>query len=484
MESRSGLMEGSYEEEHPRTTSPLLRREGGGEDREAAAGSSSLTWLLVFSNFVVASGSFANGCANGYTSPAESGIRRDLGLSLAEYSIFGSISTIGGIAGAIISGKMADLIGRRGTMWTMQSFCILGWLAIIFAQGAWLLDLGRVSIGFGLGLYSFVTPVYITEITPKKVRGGCAAVNELSVAIGLSMMFFIGNLIPWRTLAAIGTIPSIIQLVGVFFIPESPRWLAKNGRQKDVESTLKRLRGKDVDVSQEAAEIIDYTETLQQIPESSFLEIFQRKYAHSLIVGVGLMLLIQLGGTTGVSAYTSSLFEAIGFSTSIGTSTIAIVQIPFAFFCVLLLDRIGRRPLIMVTAAGAALGSFLAGLAFLLQDFDQGKEVRVVLMVTGLVVYFSSYAMGLGPIPWIIMAEVFPMNIKGVAGSLTAVVSCMSSWVVSYAFNFVFEWSSAGVFFIFTAICSSIVVFGFKLMPETKGRSLEEIQASMVQLFK
>ncbi|XP_052191705.1 sugar transporter ERD6-like 5 isoform X3 [Diospyros lotus] len=482
MESRSGLMEGSYEEEHPRTTSPLLRREGGGEDREAAAGSSSLTWLLVFSNFVVASGSFANGCALGFSSPAQDGIMKELGLSIAEYSVFGSISTIGGMLGAIISGKVADLIGRKHTIFLMQIFCILGWLAIIFAQGAWLLDFGRLSIGFGLGLYAFVTTIYVAEITPKDIRGAFASVNQVLVSGGISLMFLLGNLIHWHILAVIGVIPCVLQIIGSFFIPESPRWLAKIGREKEVETTLRRLRGKNVDISQEAAEIRYFMENLQQLPESSFLDLFQRKYAHSVIVGVGLMLLVQLGGYNGVSFYASSIFEAAGLSSSVGTTAVGIIQIPFSLMGVLLMDKIGRRALLKVTAAGACLGSFLAGLAFLLQDFELGKEFSAMLMLSGMLVYFSSYS-GLGGLPWLIMSEIFPMNIKGSAGSLVTLACWISSWIVTYAFNFLFKWSPAGVFFIFASICGSIVIFSLKLVPETKGRTLEEIQASMVQLF-
>ncbi|XP_052191708.1 sugar transporter ERD6-like 5 isoform X6 [Diospyros lotus] len=461
---------------------PLLLEDGAKPAAVTGDGSSSISAVLLLSTSVIAAGSLANGCALGFSSPAQDGIMKELGLSIAEYSVFGSISTIGGMLGAIISGKVADLIGRKHTIFLMQIFCILGWLAIIFAQGAWLLDFGRLSIGFGLGLYAFVTTIYVAEITPKDIRGAFASVNQVLVSGGISLMFLLGNLIHWHILAVIGVIPCVLQIIGSFFIPESPRWLAKIGREKEVETTLRRLRGKNVDISQEAAEIRYFMENLQQLPESSFLDLFQRKYAHSVIVGVGLMLLVQLGGYNGVSFYASSIFEAAGLSSSVGTTAVGIIQIPFSLMGVLLMDKIGRRALLKVTAAGACLGSFLAGLAFLLQDFELGKEFSAMLMLSGMLVYFSSYS-GLGGLPWLIMSEIFPMNIKGSAGSLVTLACWISSWIVTYAFNFLFKWSPAGVFFIFASICGSIVIFSLKLVPETKGRTLEEIQASMVQLF-
>ncbi|KAA8545054.1 hypothetical protein F0562_019847 [Nyssa sinensis] len=455
----------------------------GGVADGGSSSSSSATAVVVLSTFVTCCGSFAYGCAYGYSSPAEFGIMYDLGLSTAEYSVFGSILTIGGVLGALISGTVADLIGRRGTMWFFQTFCIMGWLAIVFAKDigdhSWWLDFGRLSLGFGFGLHGYLAPVYIAEIAPKNTRGGFTAAIQLTACCGLSLMFFTGTFMHWRPLALIGTIPCLVQVVGVFFIPESPRWLAKCRKEKEVEASLQRLRGNNVDISQEAADIKDYTESFECLSESRFLDLFQWKYAHSLIVGVGLMSLVQFGGTNGISYYASSIFKVAGTSTSIGTTTMAIIQIPFSALSILLMDKLGRRPLLMITAAGAFFGSALTGLAFLLQDLDQRKEIVAILVFTGIVVYSAAYSMGLASTPWVIMSEIFPINIKGSAGSLVNLANYFSAWIVSYAFNFLFEWSSSGVFFIFASICCSIPLFVAMLVPETKGRTLEEIQASI-----
>ncbi|XP_019197624.1 PREDICTED: sugar transporter ERD6-like 5 isoform X2 [Ipomoea nil] len=451
-----------------------------GNNGESAA---EITFVVVLCTIVAASGSLAYGFSVGYSSPAEFGIMDDLSLSIAEYSAFGSILTFGGMIGALISGRIAETIGRRLTMWFLEIFFIVGWVLIIFAKNIWWLNIGRLLMGIGAGLHCYVAPIYIAEITPKNNRGGFTAAITFSVSIGFSLMFFFGNFFAWRNLALVGTIPSFIQVLGTFFIPESPRWLAKTGRWKEVEAALQRLRGKNSDVSSEAAEIKEHMETLQKLPQSRFLDLFNRRYAHSLIVGVGLMVLVQFGGTDAISSYTSSIFEAAGFSSGIASTVMAGLQLPAAAVSVALMDKIGRRLILMVTATGTCLGCLIAGLGFAFKGgYEELEQLSPALVLTGILVFSVCFSAGMGGTPWVIMSEIFPVNIKGTGGSLVTLSNWFSSWIVTYAFNFLFQWSSAGVFFVFACVSASIVIFVAKLVPETKGRTLEQIQASMTLL--
>ncbi|KAL2901920.1 Sugar transporter ERD6-like 5 [Bienertia sinuspersici] len=173
--------------------------------------------------------------------------------------------------GAILSGWIEDHFGRRGAMAFSELLCIVGCLAIVFAKVAWLLDVARLLNGIRIGIFSYVVPVYIAEITPKDLRGGFTAAHQLMICFGVSLIWIVGTIIHWRILALIGIIPSILQFLGVFFIPESPRWLAKNTRWEDREDVLKYLRGQHVDTSAEADEIREYAETFRIYLKQIFL---------------------------------------------------------------------------------------------------------------------------------------------------------------------------------------------------------------------
>ncbi|KAK8712649.1 hypothetical protein V6N13_147881 [Hibiscus sabdariffa] len=292
-------------------------------------------------------------------------------------------------SGAIASGRTADMVGRKGTMWFLNLFYIVGWLAIAFAK----------------------VPVYLAEITPKNLR--------------------VGPFISWRILALIGIIPGLVQLPLLFFIPESPRWLVKVGRETEFETALRSLRGKRANVFEEA---------------------------NSIKIGIGIMVLQHSGGVYGYTYYSGVIFVSAGLSEYVGLCTLAAVE---------------------VSSGGICLGSFLTGTSFLLQDHDMWSKRTPILALISIWVYMGSYQVGMAVIPWIIVAEIFPINIKGAAGSMASLIANICNWIVTYNFNFLFQWSSAGTFFMFSAICGLSVVFIAKLVPETKGRTLEEIHASL-----
>ncbi|KAM3704982.1 hypothetical protein ACJW31_03G047300 [Castanea mollissima] len=353
---------------------------------DIGASQSGVTGVLLLSAFVTACSAFAGGFVVGYSAPAESGIIADLGLSTSEYSVFSSIMTIGGMIGAVISGKLADIIGRKYTMWILDIFYIMGWLAIYFAKGAWLLDLGRLSLGFGFGLTCYVAPTYLSEITPKNLRGGFTSVTMAMIPFSLTVAYLIGSVVNWRALALIGAIPCILLLFGLFFILESPRWLAKIGQEKEFEAALQRLRGKNVNTSEEAADIKDYTENIQQISEDKILHLFQQKYAYQLIVGIGLMVLQQFGGLNGFAFYMDEIFELAGVPSIIGFIVVSIPEIPAIALGSIFIEKFGRRTLLMISATGECLGCVLTGLSFLLQHPQAEPE-----LVDGSHSYFGAF---------------------------------------------------------------------------------------------
>ncbi|KAH9688780.1 Sugar transporter ERD6-like 17 [Citrus sinensis] len=396
----------------------------------------STTPAVVFSTLVAICGSFTYGCAVGYSSPAESGMRADLGLSVTQYSVFGSVLTFGGIIGSLVNGKIADVTGRRGDVWSLY--------------------LGRFSLGIGLAIIAYVIPVYVAEITPKNIRGAFTATNQFLIMSGMSVMYLVGTIVSWRALALIAAVPCLLQVVGLFFIPESPRWLAKIGKEKELEATLQSLRGKTADISMESADIRDYTQTFEKDSKAGIFDLFQQKYAYSLSVGVGLMVLQPLAGSAAIAYYASYIFAAADLLTNIGSISMAIIQLPAIGVSILLTDRFGRRPLLLVHAStiGMGLSLTIIALAFGLQDTHLWNDATPVLVYIGIMVIVSiyceltgfsiAYSLGMAGLPSVIMSEIFPINIKGSAGSLVILLHNCSNWIVTYTFHFMMEWSRTG----------------------------------------
>ncbi|KAG2256634.1 hypothetical protein Bca52824_075928 [Brassica carinata] len=436
-----------------------------------------ITVVVLFSTFVSVCGSFCFGCAAGYSSVAQAGITKDLGLSVAQYSMFGSIMTFGAMFGAIFSGKVSDLIGRKGTMWFAQIFCIAGWLAIAFAKDTIWLDAGRFSTGFAVGLFSYVIPVYIAEITPKHVRGAFVFANQLMQSCGLSLYYVIGNFVHWRNLALIGKLNCFKTFS---FLATLGKW----GLEKECTASLQLLRGEDADVSEEANTIKETMILFNEGPKSRVMDLFQRRYAPSLVIGVGLMLLQQLSGSSGIMFYVGSVFDKGGFPSSIGSMILAVIMIPKAILGLILVEKMGRRPLLLASTSGMCLCSLFLAFSFSFRSYGMLDELTPIFTCIGVVGFISSFAVGMGGLPWIIMSEIFPMNVKVSAGTLVTLANWSFSWIVAFAYNFMIEWNASGTFLIFFSICAGGIVFIYAMVPETKGRTLEDIQASLTDFLQ
>eukprot|EP01018_Ginkgo_biloba_P032859 Gb_40254 [translate_table: standard] len=408
------------------------RRSGKGSKSADVQTSQASAATAIFCTLIVALGPVQFGFCNGFSSPTQTGIIRDLGLTVSQDSSF--------------------------------------------------LYLGRLFTGFGVGVISFTVPVYISEIAPKHLRGGLGAVNQLSVTIGIMLAYLFGLFLSWRPLAVAGVIPCALLVLGLFFIPESPRWLAKIGNE-DFEASLQALRGFNVDISLETVEIKSVVEANDQQSSIKLSELCERRYALPLTIGIGLLLLQQLSGINGIMFYSSSIFKSAGISSGDAASLgLGAIQVVMTAVAVWLMDRAGRRLLLMISSGGMAVCLFLVGLSFYLKTHLAGaahfETFLSVLALTSLLIYIVSFSLGIGAIPWIIMSEILPVNVKGLAGSVATLANWSTSWAVTMTINLLLEWSSAGTFMLYALLCALTLVFVALCVPETKGRTLEEIQSS------
>lgn len=386
------------------------------------------------------------------------------------------------MVGAIVSGQIADYIGRKGALIVAAIPNIAGWLIIAFAKNAAFLYAGRLLTGFGVGVISFTVPVYIAEIAPKHLRGSLGTVNQLSVTVGIMLAYLFGLFVSWRLLAILGVVPCALLIIGLFVIPESPRWLAKIGKETDFESSLRALRGPDADVSVEESEIKIAVETNYRQRGVKASDLLQQRYALPLTIGIGLLLLQQLSGINGIMFYSTYIFKSAGVSSSkVATLGLGAIQVVMTAFAAWLMDKAGRRLLLLISSGGTAICLFLVGLAFFLKNHVSGGSHETgysVLALTGVLVYIIAFSLGMGAVPWIIMSEILPVNVKGVGGSIATLTNWLTSFLVTMTINLLLEWSSSGTFWIYALVAAFTFVFVALWVPETKGRTLEEIQFS------
>uniref|UniRef100_A0A0V0ID70 Putative sugar transporter ERD6-like 6-like n=1 Tax=Solanum chacoense TaxID=4108 RepID=A0A0V0ID70_SOLCH len=344
--------------------------------------------------------------------------------------------------------------------------------------------MGRLLEGFGVGIISYVVPVYIAEIAPQNMRGGLGSVNQLSVTIGIMLSYLLGLFVNWRLLAVLGALPCLALIPGLFFIPESPRWLAKMGLTEDFETSLQVLRGFEADITNEVNEIKrSVASSTNRRTAMRFADLKHRRYWFPLMVGIGLLILQQLGGINGVIFYSSNIFLSAGISSSnAATFGVGAIQVVATAVSTWLVDRTGRRILLIVSSAGMTVSLIIVSVAFYLKGYVSEDStlygVLGIISVVGVVFMIISFSLGMGPIPWLIMSEILPIKIKGLAGSTATLANWLFSWVITVTAPLLMAWSSGGTFTIYMVMCAFTVAFVAIWVPETKGRTLEEIQFS------
>lgn len=389
---------------------------------------------------------------------------------------------IGCAIGVSIAGVLSDMFGRKK---------ILVLSAIIFASssvgaalaGSYLtLVVWRMLAGIGIGLTSLITPLYIAEMAPPEVRGKLVSVNQLAITIGIFIVYFINAAIAsgssqawnvnsgWRWMMGVGVIPSALFLLALIPAGESPRWLHQHGKADAALAVLKKVESNEQDAQDQLTEI-EKSEKI--VNDTRFRDLFNKTWLPVLIIGVLLALFQQFSGSNAIMYYAPEIFKGAGFGQNgafMATVSIGVINMVITIVSLGLVDRVGRKKLL-------GWGSFAMSMCMLVVAICFFVHASAALTLTFVLLAIASYAISLAPVTWILLSEMFPSRIRGRAMSICTVVLWLSDFVLSYTFPILTQNIGEGwTFMLYVVVTLVSAIFVWKMLPETKGKSLEEIE--------
>ena len=439
-----------------------------------------MTFYLIAG--VAALGGLLFGYDTGVISGALLFIRQEMSLSATLQGIVVAIALLGAAIGAAAAGYLSDRIGRRRVILGAGLLFVAGAVISAVVSGVSILLLGRLLVGLAIGVASMLAPLYLAEISPAKDRGAIVSLNQLCITGGILLSYLVGFALAavtggWRWMLALGAVPGIILAAGMLVLPESPRWLAGHGRLQDAENVLRRLRGT-ADVADEFGAL--RTDIAREGRLASLRELLAPHLRRPLVIGIGLAMFQQITGINTVIYFAPTIFQSAGLSSAataiLATAGVGGVNVIMTIVAIRLIDRLGRRQLLLWSLGGMALTLFVLAFAF-----HVGTSGHLAwIAVASVAAYVGFFAIGLGPVFWLLIAEIFPLALRGRAMSLSTVAVWGFNLIVSATFlNLVLAIGSAGTFVVYAVLSLVALVFVFLIVPETKGLSLEQIEEAI-----
>jgi len=431
-----------------------------------------VTILAIFA----ALGGFLFGYDTGVVSGALLFIKQDFHLSISQQEWVVSSMLITATLGALCAGPATDAIGRRKVIVAASVLFIIGSFCLALAPSYnWLL-VGRMAVGLAVGFSSTAVPLYIAEISPANHRGMLVTVNQLFITIGILSAYIINycfaeTLNGWRWMFGLAAVPSIIQCIGMIFFPDTPRFLLTKGCTKEAKAVLKATR-----IQKHLTQDFERIKKDLAKQKGTWAELFSRKVAPALGIAISLQVFQQLTGINTVIYYAPEIFQAAGFkgasSALAATMGVGAINVIMTLVALPLLDRWGRRPMLFTGLSGMIVALFSISAAFFFPSIAALKVVSVI----ALMLFVGSFAVGLGPMPWLIPSEILPTKIRGRASSLSVVGNWGSNFLVASVFLTLIHSIGVGMTFgLFGLLGIVALAFFYSVLPETKDKTLEEI---------
>lgn len=450
--------------------------------------------FVWFMAMIAATGGLLFGFDTGVISGAIPFMQKDLNISESGIENITTFALIGAMIGALVSGYLSDKFGRKRIILVAAVIFLLGAIGCGSASGVSGLMAARIFLGVGIGVASFSTPLYLAEISPASIRGTLVSMFQLLITVGLLGAFLSdsvfaddANVSCWRNMFYVGVIPAIILLVGMCFLPESPRWLLSKGQEEKAIKILEKIEDPAV-IAEEVSKM--KSDIVQTKEEMSIAETFKQKWMFfPLMLAVMIMFFQQAVGINTVIYYGPSIFQKAGFESGeaavMAQISVGVVNVIFTIASLFLIDKLGRRKLFFLGMAGMVATLLMISFGFI-SLADESSNGRY-LVIASMLLYIAFFAVSMGPLGWLIITEVFPTKVRGVGSS----IGSLANW----GFNSLIVWTfyksingftnlfggnetygTAGVFCMFATIALIGIIWGYFFLPETKGKKLDEIE--------
>ena len=429
--------------------------------------------FLAFSCTIATLGGLMFGIDIGIISGAIPYIQPYFGWDELELGWGVSSILVGCVVGSAMSGYFSERYGRKNSLLVIALFFAISCVGMALAHTSIVFIMYRLIGGLALGAVSVISPIYVAEITPPKVRGKFVSLYQLSIVFGILVAYLINYGLHdvdnnWRWMFGVGVFPSIIFFIGVFFIPESPRWLIRKGYKEKAKSVLKSLEG---DFSQ--IEFDNISISANKGNSSKLSELFGSKYRKLLWVGFFLAMFVQMCGINTVVDYAPKILLSTGIeikSALLQTSLIGLINFSFTFVSILLIDKVGRRPLYIIGSLGMGITLLALAISFF---FSMSGWITLICIF----LFIASFSSCIGPVFWTLISEIFPNKIRSIGVAFGSFIQWIFNFIVILFFPFVFDALEGGVTFLILAIMSFLqLMFTIKYVKETAGRSLEELE--------
>ncbi len=440
--------------------------------------------FVLFATSVTAIGGFLFGYDTAVINGANTYLTAHLGLNPTQEGLAAASAILGCIPGAMFAGFLSDRFGRKKMLFICAAlFAVSGLLSAIPRTFGEFLA-ARIISGLGIGASSMICPVYIAEIAPEKWRGRLGSLFQLGIVTGIFLTLFVNRIIQgmgdeawntslgWRWMLGMEVVPAVVFLGLLFTVPESPRWLTQQGRTDEARSILIRVDGP-THAEQEIAAIL----ASRSRTDPPFTELFTAHFRRPLLLAVLLAVFSQFCGINAIMYYSTKIFETAGavknaaFTSSVW---VGLINLVFTFVAIAFVDRLGRRPLLLIGNAVQAAALLLVG--WLFHTGQHGP-----LLLVAVVLFIAAFAMAMGPITWLYCSEIFPNEIRGRAMSVAAFVVWVACYIVAQTFPMLNDNDAIGpakTFWIYATVSLISFFFVLTMIPETKGRTLEEIGRS------